>query len=86
MSATTQQPTVSRHILSVLVEDREGIISRVSAMFTRRAFTMHSIASAATETEGVNRITVVVDADERSIEQITKQLNKLIPVLKVIRM
>ena len=74
---------ISRHTLSVLVEDIDGIISRVAAMFTRRAFTMVSITSATTETPGVNRITIVVDTDE---EKITKQLNKLVPVLKVVRL
>lgn len=77
---------VTRHMLSVLVQDIEGIISRVSGMFTRRAFSMISITSASTETPGINRITIVVDADELNIEQITKQLNKLVPVLKVVRL
>ena len=77
---------VTRHMLSVLVQDIEGIISRVSSMFTRRAFSMISITSASTETPGINRITIVVDADELNIEQITKQLNKLVPVLKVVRL
>lgn len=77
---------ITRNILSVLVEDIEGIISRVSAMFTRRGFNLVSLVSAKTETPGINRITIVVDADELRIEQITKQLNKIIPVLKVVRL
>ena len=77
---------ITRHTLSVLVQDTDGIISRVSGMFTRRAFSLVSLVSAKTETVGINRITVVVDADELNIEQITKQLNKLIPVLKVVRL
>lgn len=77
---------ISRHILSVLVQDIDGIISRVSAMFTRRSFNLVSLVSGKTETEGVNRITIVVDASEINVEQITKQLNKLIPVLKVVRL
>lgn len=77
---------ITRNILSVLVQDIEGIISRVSGMFTRRGFNLVSLVSAKTETEGINRITIVVDADELRIEQITKQLNKLIPVLKVVRL
>lgn len=80
------QNIVSRHILSVLVEDQEGIISRVSAMFTRRSFSLISFVTGKTEIEGVNRLTVVVDADELNIEQITKQLNKLVPILKVVRL
>ena len=55
---------ISRHTLSVLVEDIDGIISRVAAMFTRRAFTMVSITSATTETPGVYRISMFVDSDE----------------------
>lgn len=77
---------ITRNILSVLVQDIEGIISRVSAMFTRRGFNLVSLVSAKTETTGINRITIVVDADELRIEQITKQLNKIIPVLKVVRL
>ncbi|MCZ9309109.1 acetolactate synthase small subunit [Corynebacterium uberis] len=77
---------INRNILSVLVQDVEGIITRVSGMFTRRAFNLVSLVSARTETEGINRITIVVDATEISIEQITKQLNKIVPVLKVVRL
>ncbi|WP_438888044.1 acetolactate synthase small subunit, partial [Bacillus cereus group sp. Bce010] len=57
----------------------------ISGMFTRRAFNIISISSGRTEVEGVNRITIVVEAEEKTIEQITKQLNKLIPVIKVSR-
>lgn len=77
---------IARNILSVLVQDIDGIISRVSGMFTRRGFNLVSLVSAKTDTEGINRITIVVDADELRIEQITKQLNKIIPVLKVVRL
>lgn len=77
---------IRRYILSVLVQDEDGIISRVSGMFTRRAFHIVSIASGITENASLNRITIVSDADEKSIEQITKQLNKLVQVLKVVRM
>ncbi|MCK7637865.1 acetolactate synthase small subunit [Corynebacterium sp. P7202] len=79
----------NRHILSVLVEDVDGIISRIAGLFTRRGYPIASIVSAITEVEGVARITIVVDGeegDEHTIEQITKQLNKLIPVLKVVRL
>ena len=70
----------------MLVEDLDGIISRVSAMFTRRGFSLVSLVSGKTAPPKINRITVVVDADEVNIEQITKQLNKLVPVLKVVRL
>lgn len=77
---------VTRSVLSVLVEDTDGIITRVTAMFTRRGFNLVSLASAKTETPGINRLTVVVDASEHAVEQITKQLNKLIQVIKVVRL
>lgn len=77
---------ITRHILSVQVQDTDGIISRVSAMFTRRGYNLVSLVSAKTETPGLQRLTVVVDADDLSIEQITKQLNKIIPVIKVVRL
>lgn len=75
-----------RHILSVQVQDVDGIISRVTGMFTRRGFNLVSLVSAKTETPGMARLTIVVEADEKSIEQITKQLNKLIQVIKVVRL
>lgn len=72
-------------ILSVLVLDADGIISRVSALFTRRSYSLLSFVSAESATPGVKRLTIVVDATEESIEQITKQLHKLVQVLKVRR-
>lgn len=77
---------INRHTLSVLVLDTDGIISRVAGMFTRRGYSLVSLVSAKTGTDGVNRITVVVDANDLIIEQITKQLNKIVPVLKVVRL
>lgn len=73
------------HTLSVLTLDEPGILVRIAGMFTRRGFSIQSITSGQTEVDGVNRITLVVETDEMPIEQITKQLNKLIPVLKVVR-
>lgn len=77
---------VTRHTLSVLVEDVEGITSRVAGMFTRRGYNLVSIVSARTENPGINRFTIVVDASEIVIEQVTKQLNKIIPVIKVVEL
>ena len=77
---------IVRNTLSVLVQDVDGIISRVAGMFTRRGYNLVSLVSANTETAGINRITIVVDANELVIEQVTKQLNKIIPVLKVVRL
>lgn len=77
---------ITRHVLSVQVQDVDGIISRVTAMFTRRSFNLVSLVTAKTENPDLQRLTIVVDADEHSIEQITKQLNKIIPVIKVVRL
>lgn len=73
------------HTLSVLCEDVEGIMSRITGMFTRRAFNILSISSGRTEVNGINRITIVIEGEDLVVEQITKQLNKLIPVIKVTR-
>ncbi|MDK8767276.1 acetolactate synthase small subunit [Corynebacterium freneyi] len=73
------------HTLSVLTLDEPGILVRIAGMFTRRGFSIQSITSGTTEVEGVNRITLVVETEDLPIEQITKQLNKLVPVLKVVR-
>ena len=75
---------VSQHTLSVLVEDVEGILSRVTGMFSRRGYSIISLVSAQTENPGINRLTIVVDASERIMEQVTKQLNKIVPVIKVV--
>lgn len=76
----------TRNILSVFVLDLDGIITRVTALFTRRGYNLVSLVSARTEMEGINRLTIVVDASEYHIEQITKQLHKLVQVLKVLRL
>lgn len=73
------------HTLSVMCEDTDGITSRIVGMFTRRGFNIISISSGRTEVEGISRFTITVEAEDKIIEQITKQLNKLIPVLKVSR-
>jgi acetolactate synthase I/III small subunit len=75
-----------RHTLSVLVQDVPGVLTRVAGLFARRAFNIHSLAVGVTEIEGLSRITVVVDADPRLLEQVTKQLNKLVNVIKVIEL
>jgi acetolactate synthase-1/3 small subunit len=73
----------SHHILSVLVENKFGVLSRVAGLFARRGFNIVSLAVSPTEDERFSRMTIVVDADSAPLEQITKQLNKLIPVLKI---
>ena len=77
---------MERHTLSVLVEDVPGTLTRVAGLFARRACNIHSLAVGGTEVEGLSRITVVVDADTDLLEQVTKQLNKLINVIKVVEL
>lgn len=72
-----------KHTLSVLVEDEAGVLTRIAALFARRGFNIESLAVGPAETVGVSRITMVVPGDDNSIEQLTKQLYKLINVLKV---
>ena len=71
------------HILSVLVENKAGVLARVSSMFARRGFNIYSLAVAPTEDERFSRITVVVDVESTPLEQIVKQLFKLIHVVKI---
>ena len=70
-----------KHTLTVLVENKPGVLARVSAMFSNRGFNIHSLAVGPTHREGLSRITLVVDAPE--LEQMKKQLNKLVNVIKV---
>lgn len=72
-----------KHTLSVLVENRPGVLSKVSGLFSRRGFNIDSLAVGITENPEISRITIVVDGDEYLVEQVEKQLNKLIPVIKV---
>ena len=74
------------HILSVLVENKFGVLSRVAGLFARRGFNIVSLAVSPTEDERFSRMTIVVDADSAPLEQITKQLNKLIPVIKIVEL
>jgi len=72
-----------KHTLSVLVEDEAGVLTRIAGLFARRGFNIESLAVGQAEQNGVSRITMVVPGDDRVIEQLTKQLYKLIHVLKV---
>ncbi|GIG27649.1 acetolactate synthase small subunit [Cellulomonas marina] len=76
----------TRHTLSVLVENKPGVLTRVAGLFARRAFNIHSLAVGPTEHDDISRITVVVDVDELPLEQVTKQLNKLINVIKIVEL
>ena len=81
MSASNDK--ITHHILSVLVENRPGVLARVSGLFARRDFNIYSLAVAPAEEEGFSRITIVVDVESTPLEQITKQLFKLIEVVKI---
>ncbi len=72
-----------RHVLSVLVENKPGVLSRVTGLISRRGFNIESLAVGPTEDPAMSRITIVVHADSVAYEQITKQLNKLISVYKI---
>jgi acetolactate synthase I/III small subunit len=71
------------HILTVHVENKAGVLSRVAGLFSRRGFNIVSLAVSPTEDERFSRMTIVVDAESSPVEQIVKQLNKLIPVIKI---
>ena len=72
-----------KHILSVLVENKSGVLSRVTGMISRRGFNIESLTVAPTEDETLSRMTIIVEADEVGFEQITKQLHKLVSVFKI---
>lgn len=74
---------MAKHTLSVLVENRSGVLSRVAGLFSRRGFNIDSLAVGVTENPEVSRMTIVVDGDEYTVEQVSKQLNKLIDVIKI---
>jgi acetolactate synthase-1/3 small subunit len=74
------------HTLSVLVENKPGVLARVAQLFSRRGFNIDSLAVGETESPEISRITIVVNADESPLEQVTKQLNKLVNVLKIVEL
>ncbi len=77
---------MSKHTLSVLVENKPGVLARVAALFSRRGFNIDSLAVGPTELSDISRMTVVVEVEGSALEQVTKQLNKLIEVLKVVEL
>ncbi|HEV7934429.1 MAG TPA: acetolactate synthase small subunit [Actinomadura sp.] len=77
---------MSRHTLSVLVENKPGVLARVSSLFSRRAFNIDSLAVGPTEHPGISRMTIVVNVEDLPLEQVTKQLNKLVNVLKIVEL
>ena len=77
---------MSKHTLSVLVENKPGVLARIAGLFSRRGFNIDSLAVGPTEHPEVSRMTVVVDVDELPLEQVTKQLNKLVNVIKIVEL
>jgi acetolactate synthase I/III small subunit len=72
------------HTLSVLVEDRPGVLTRVAGLFAARGYNINSLAVGPTEEADLSRMTIVVDVDRKPLEQVTKQLNKLVNVIKIL--
>jgi acetolactate synthase-1/3 small subunit len=77
---------MSRHTLSVLVENKPGVLARVSSLFSRRGFNIDSLAVGPTEHPEISRMTIVVSVESLPLEQVTKQLNKLVNVLKIVEL
>lgn len=77
---------MKKHVLSVLVENHSGVLSRISGLFSRRGYNIDSLSVGETEDPTVSRMTIVADADESTLEQIKKQLNKLIDVITIVEL
>lgn len=77
---------MAKHILSVLTENKAGVLSRIAGLFSRRGFNIDSLAVGTTEDPTISRMTIVVDGDDYVVEQVSKQLNKLIDTIKVKRL
>ena len=77
---------MNRHTLSVLVENKPGVLARVAGLFSRRGFNIESLAVGPTENPEVSRMTIVVAVEELPLEQVTKQLNKLVNVIKIVEL
>ena len=77
---------MTSHTLSVLVENKPGVLARVSGLFSRRGFNIESLAVGPTEHEEISRITILVGVEGAALEQVTKQLNKLVEVIKIVEL
>ncbi len=77
---------MSTHTLSVLVENKPGVLARIAGLFSRRGFNIESLAVGPTEHPEVSRMTIVVNVEESPLEQVTKQLNKLVEVIKIVEL
>jgi acetolactate synthase-1/3 small subunit len=77
---------MSKHTLSVLVENKPGVLARIASLFSRRGFNIDSLAVGPTEHDEISRMTIVVNVESLPLEQVTKQLNKLIEVIKIVEL
>jgi len=77
---------MSRHTLSVLVENKPGVLARIAALFSRRGFNIDSLAVGPTEHPEISRMTILINVEGIALEQVTKQLNKLVNVLKIVEL
>src|SRR5204863_9820851 len=77
---------VSTHTLSALVENKPGVLARIAGLFSRRGFNIDSLAVGPTEHREISRMTIVVNVEDSPLEQVTKQLNKLIEVIKIVEL
>ncbi len=77
---------MAKHTLSVLVENKPGVLARVAGLFARRGFNIDSLAVGPTEIDDVSRMTIVVNVEDKPLEQVVKQLNKLVPILKIVEL
>jgi len=77
---------MSRHTLSVLVENKPGVLARIAGLFSRRGYNIDSLAVGPTEHPEVSRMTIVVNVEDSPLEQVTKQLNKLVEVIKIVEL
>jgi len=77
---------MTKHVLSVLVENQSGVLSRISGLFSRRGYNIHSLSVGETDNPSISRMTIVVDASDQILEQIKKQLNKLVDVIKILEL
>jgi len=77
---------MAKHTLSVLVENKPGVLARIAALFSRRGFNIESLAVGPTEHDEISRMTIVVNVEDSPLEQVTKQLNKLVEVMKIVEL
>jgi acetolactate synthase-1/3 small subunit len=78
--------TGRKHIISLMVENKPGVLARIAGLFSRRGFNIDSLAVGPTEHPEISRMTIVVNVEESPLEQVTKQLNKLVEVIKIVEL